>query len=1117
MPIQSDYHLLLRKLDEFIRRYYLNQVIRGAIYTGTILLAVFLVFTGGESQFYFSTGIRTTLFYLFILGGLFTVVRFMGIPLSRYWRLGKTLTREQAARIIGTHFPEVEDRLLNVLQLHAMADSGTSQELLEASIQQKMRSLNPLRFPKAVNLSLNRRYLRYFAIPFSMLLLILLFEPGLLTEGTSRLFHHNTFFEKKAPFQFFIKNKKLETLQFQDYELEVKVTGEALPEEAWLEYDGIRYKMQQKARNIFAYTFTRPQKSVPFHFYASGFTLGNYQLEVLPKPMILQFETALQYPAYTGRVNESIKNTGDLQVPQGTRINWSFLSQNTEKLGLRIHQQLLPATATDPNHYTFSSTLLQDAPYAIYLSNSKAPDADSMNFSIQVIPDQYPSITVTPIQDSALQKLLYFAGDVSDDYGISRLELWYSVTPEGEDAKAGDLKSIPVPFSPGRHSGFSQSWELSPLQLKPGDQVNYYFEVWDNDAVNGNKSTRSVNYTYRMPDMKEFEKKQDQSNQQVKDDMQQELKKADQLQQDYQQLEQKMQDKKNLDWNDRKQVQDLLSRQEDLQKDIQKTQQQFQQSMDQQKDFKTFDPDLMQKQQQLQDLFKNVLNPEMQDMIKKMNDLLDQMNKDKTLDQMKQNQLNNADLKKEMDRMLSLFKQMEFQQKYQDITQKLDSLASKQDQLNQQTEDKNNKDKTDDLKKQQDSLNKQFEDIQKEMQDAKRLNDSLDNKMEMPDTKKQEDQIQQDMQQSSQNLQQKNSKDAGKNQKSASKQMKDMEKQMQDAMNAAQMEQNELDMDKVRQLLKNLIKVSFDQEDLIDESKQVNVYNPKYLDLIRRQRDMKDNLKMVEDSITELAKTQFKMKSYVQKQVKDIEDNLDKAVSSLEDRQPMEAASSQQFIMTSVNNLALIFEETLQSMQQEQMQSQNKMAGSGQCKKPGGKGSKPSFSQMQSMQKQLGDQLQQMMSDMKNGKKPGKDGQNGMSQQLAQMAQQQSMIRQMMQQMMQQNDPNGPPSKDLQDVQKKMDDIEKQLVNKQLGQSLLDQQQQVYHKLLDYEKAEKTQGEDDKRKANTAQDMFHAVPPEMEEYLKKKQAELDLYKTVPPGLAPFYKNLVEDYYKDINK
>ncbi len=91
--------------------------------------------------------------------------------------------------------------------------------------------------------------------------------------------------------------------------------------------------------------------------------------------------------------------------------------------------------------------------------------------------------------------------------------------------------------------------------------------------------------------------------------------------------------------------------------------------------------------------------------------------------------------------------------------------------------------------------------------------------------------------------------------------------------------------------------------------------------------------------------------------------------------------------MTAVNNLALMFEELLQQMQQ---QMANQMPGTQMCQHPGG--SKPSLQSLQQMQQQLNDKIQQLGEQMKDGKVPSSTGESSMDQQLAQMAAQQAAI-----------------------------------------------------------------------------------------------------------------------------
>ena len=52
--------------------------------------------------------------------------------------------------------------------------------------------------------------------------------------------------------------------------------------------------------------------------------------------------------------------------------------------------------------------------------------------------------------------------------------------------------------------------------------------------------------------------------------------------------------------------------------------------------------------------------------------------------------------------------------------------------------------------------------------------------------------------------------------------------------------------------------------------------------------------------------------------------------------------------------------------------------------------------------------------------------------------------------------------------------------------------------------------------AHTAKQKARKMPPSIEEYLKKREAEIELYKTVPPSLKPYYRDLVEKYFKTIS-
>jgi hypothetical protein len=1106
----DNYNLLIARLDQFIRKYYINRLIKGAIFTGIAILVAFLIISVPEYYLYFSTGIRAVLFYGFIALSLYCFTSYIAIPLFHYYKLGQIISHEQAAVIIGKHFTNVEDKLLNVLQLKQQSVSSSDNSLIEASIKQKSETLKVIPFTSAINLQLNRKYLRYLIAPAGVLLFIVFAAPNILKEGTMRLMKYNTAFEKPAPFEFNVLNKTLRAIQYDDFTFNVKMTGQSLPDEVFANIDGYPYKLTKKNASEFSYTFSKLQKDVNFDLSASGFSSKDYKINVLAKPVILNFTAALSYPAYLGRKNEEMKNTGDLVVPQGTKIDWTFLTQNTSNVSIRFKNAVYNATPSGAK-FDFSKRMMEDNPYTIEVSGVQLPKADSVNYTITVIPDQFPSIEVSQMQDSTNRKYLYFAGDCSDDYGLTKLVLNYKIEHHDSVGSKPTESTIPVSFSAGKYSQFSYFWDLNKVTLRPGDDLSYYFEVWDNDGVNGNKSTRSTTMYYKMPTQQEYEKQQSQDNNQMKSDMQSSMHDLNDLQSDLQKVQENLLQKNDLNWEDKKQIQNLIDKQKDVEKKIEDLKKKFDKNLEQQKDYQKPDSNLLRKEDQLQKLMNNVMSDQMKDLMKKLQDLLDQYNKDHALDQLQKNQLNNDQLQKQMDQMLSLFKELEFEQQFKATENKLDSLAAQQDALKDKTENDKKADSKE-LEQQQQDINNQFKDIQNNMDSVQKLNKQLDDPNKIPDMGDQENQVKQDMQNSQEQLHENNKGKASKSQKSASDKMKKMSKQMADAMESIEMQQTEADEESVKQLLKNILKLSFDQEDLLDETKTVNIYNPKYVDIMKRQHDLSDNAKMVEDSVYALGKKAFEVQSFINGKITDINDNLVQSQSMLEDRQTPEASVSQQIVMKDFNDLALMFQESLQQMQQQM----SKMSGgSMSCHNPG-KG-KPSMESLSKMQGQLNDKIQQLSQQM--GKMPGgkEGGGQEVSEEIAKLAQEQAEIRQQLQQLSDELNQNGKSgNSELDKLQQQMDQTEKQLYDKQINDEMLKRQDDILKHLLQATNAERQQDTDNKRKAETATETTPATPPSLQDFLKKKQAQTDLYRTVPPDLAPFYKDMVEQYFKSIS-
>lgn len=142
----------------------------------------------------------------------------------------------------------------------------------------------------------------------------------------------------------------------------------------------------------------------------------------------------------------------------------------------------------------------------------------------------------------------------------------------------------------------------------------------------------------------------------------------------------------------------------------------------------------------------------------------------------------------------------------------------------------------------------------------------------------------------------------------------------------------------------------------------------------------------------------------------------------------------------------------------------------------------------------------------------GKSGQGGMPKEFAESAKQQAELRKALEQLKREKQEQGKgEGNELQKMIDDMNRIEEDLVNKKLDAQLLKRQQDITSRLLEADRAERQRGFDNERKSRTGTEMDKKIPPAIEKYLREKEAQMDVYKSVSPSLKPFYRDLVRDY------
>ncbi len=1194
----NNYDWLIERLDAFIRKYYANKVIRGSLVFLSCMLFYILTVSVGEYYLYLPVWARITIVSAFLALGITALVAWVMIPLTKMARLGTVISHERAAEIIGQHFPEVSDRLLNILQLKRQNDQISSRELAEASINQKISQISVVPIGKAIDLSKNRKYLPFLLPLLLVLVFILVAAPNVFKEGSSRLLQPTKPFEKPAPFQWVIKNPTLVAMRNADFTVTVEMKGSALPAEVSVEMGSELLPMQPLENHCFQYTFRNITDAIHFRFFAAGFYSGDNTIRVVQRPVLKEFKVQVNYPSYTGRKNEVRTSLSDMTLPAGTTVNWTFVTEHTD--GATIHfgngtpNPLNKSGAAFGYQYRF----LNDTSYTVTLENRNAGIADSYHYNVQVIPDQYPVLQVQQFRDTVSGKQVLVTGTAGDDYGITRVTFNYEVSDRN---KAILTKSIPVKISGGVLSALQQYFDIKSLNLLPGQKVSYFIEAWDNDGVHGSKASRSEVMSYFMYNEKQLDSAINENSKQINSGISNSAQKTQQLQNDYKSMQSKMLQNHSMDWEQKESLEEMMRRQMDLKNNLENIKQRFEEQV-QQSEQKKYSENLQEKQKEMEKQLDNLLNKELEEQMKKLQDLMQKLNKEEAMESMQQLEQENKLFKMDMERMQELMKKMEMQMRMEDMANKMDDLARKERALQKETEkseqndkknsgskngdkkddqkgqdktgDKKNGDSKDDkkagdkngdqksgdkkdekagdkkdgkenapkdskeLSKEQQELKKELDKAMKDdMKEAQKLAKETKQDGKLDNEQQQAKDAEKEMQNSEEELSQDKKDKAGKSQDKAAQNLEQMAKSLRKKAGGMDMEQIEIDIKSTRQLLTNLMRLSFEQEDLMESVRKTSNTSKAYITNQEIQNRLHNNSFMIRDSLFALSKRINKLPAIVNRETTGLEYNMKKAVDALENRNQPAAVTFQQYVMTHTNNLALMLNEILANLMQMESQSKQE-GGEGSCSKPGkkpggmtgkkGKGAGQQLADIITSQKKLGESMEQMQKPggSKSGKgadgqgktgntqgKEGESSESGNSEQIARLAEQQAALRRKIQELTSLLNSQGlGNSKELREIEQKMDKTETDLVNKRLTNELLLRQKEIETRMLEVEKSLREQEQDDKRSSKSAEEVSRPVPPALQKYITDQKQLLELYKTVPPQLKPYYREMVENYF-----
>jgi len=1073
------------KLKAFIVKYYINALIKGSILFVVfgVLYLFFILFI--EYALWLKPLARTLLFFIFISVEVGLLLFYILFPCFKILGLQKGLDSNQASKLIGKHFNEVGDKLLNLVQLQ---QDKAQTELLLASIEQKASGLLTVKFSNAINFKQNIKFLKFLTLPIIMIIVIgLSGKLNPFKQSLNRVVNYQKPFSQPPPFKFKLETANLKIIEGQDLLLNVSTEGAVVPSQAEIIIDGQSFFLKNEDLSHFSFLFENILESFNFYLKANEVTSQDYQIEVLRKPIITGFRMFLSYPKYVKQQDEIINNTGNATVPEGTIITWELNTAKTTKLAFVTQNTQEPFKNENENQFKLIKKLTASLNYQINTSNKQLKDFEKLGYGIVVVKDEFPKISLTSDIDSAQFNMAQFAGQISDDYGLSKLEFVYTNL-----AKPEWPLTIPIAISNASFNSFYYLLDTnSPdLNLIKGAHYQFYFKVYDNDGVNGSKFTKSKIFEFYNKTDIETESSLLQAQKQSISLLQDEKVKSKKLDESVKKITDKLKSQSNFKWDDVQQIKDLIARQKKEQELINNHIDNLKNNLNQ--DSKPSKNEAINEKQE--DLNKRL--EEAQQLLKQEKDIEDlrklseKLDKDGLLNKLDKFNQQTKQNNRTIERILELTKRFYIEKKLANISEDLKVLSKEQDSL------ANSKDNN--LSKQE-AIEQKFDKLSESLKKIDADNKSLTKPMDLPKIQREEFQVKEGLKDSKKQLQTKNQKEAVTKQKETATKMSQMGEKLQQSMEGMDGEMQQENILTLKTILDNLIIFSLDQETLMNDFKNIDDKHPDFSKKLRQQKVLKDYFEHVDDSIYNLSLRMPRLSVQIQNEITDTHYNINSALKNLAENNIPTGISNQQYAMTSANNLALILNQLL-----DQMQNENQSMGKGK------KGSESQSFSLPDIIKKQSELIKDVQDGTKKGLKPG-NSKESLSEAQYEIYKQQEALKQALNEILKNSGESGNQGEK---AKKMMDDLQQQLLDKGFTNNVLQQMTDLQHELLKLETAQKKQGVDIKREAITNTKTFVKPTIKPLDYKDKNLNKPEILNRKPLMLKLPYQKRVQQYFKD---
>jgi hypothetical protein len=1115
----SGMRALLDWLDQLRRRGKLLAIGCGAMWTVIVAAVILLLVPVLEAVFRFSPTGRWILVLVSVvvagavfLGGVwlpwFSLLFLRGVPRD-----------EALAAKVGQRVPSIRDHLLNALQLKRLFQDNRekySQSLANEAVSRVVGDLERVDLRQVESGRRVRGAAKILGGAVVVLVVVYMAAGGALTASLHRLSHPSEDFPRPLPFELYVLPGNIQALKGDTVAVEIYAQGKIpatvlLYSKADSRREADEVALSAGVDSVFRCALGPVRESMDYWVESGPVTAGPYRLTVRERPFIRSLQARIIPPEYSGLpVTIGEENVGDVTALKGSRVElkaqtnlelaeaWLELlssdedttRQDMEVLGNRLHGTL---------------TVMDDFRYRIRLQDyDGVGDRDPIWYRVTGLSDREPSVRIVQppgdveITESMMLPLLV---EAEDDFGLSSMALRYhrSSVVDPEDLGLDDYDKQSLRFAVGA-DGLARAdwlWDLEPLDLLPEDEVSFYAEVWDNDQVTGPKLAISEVLVVRFPSLEDLYAETDDFHDDMEMDLMETLEAARELAETMEEITEEWKRNPEMTWDEEQRMQQVMEQQEELAKTVEDITQRMKEMVESLQENTLFTQETLTKYMELQELFQRVATEELREAMRKLSEALQKQTPEDLLRAMEEFQLTQEEFEKQLDRSLNILKQLELEMKMDELVKRVDDLLKRQESINEQVEQSAEGESSEDLASQEEDMSSDMESVENGFQQAQEMaNDAMgQTPQDMNDIDQfmEEQQIPGQMSSMAGSMCPMKKQQAGRKGRKISRDLNQLSQMMQQAKQNIVESKREQLLAAMERVTANLLRLSFREEDLLMDSRELDVSSPRFDEIAEWQQDARLGLDRVADSLYAIARETFFIDPRIGAALGEAMQNMDGGIDACNRRDSRRLRQNTRGAMGALNRAAMFLQRSADQMCRS-------------CSSTGAEEMMQRLSQMSCQQEGLNQNTLSLFQ--------GNQGQWTMEQQaqMRRLAAEQGQIRKSLEELAEEAGEAENLLGRLDEVGKQMGEVVNDLQDMNVDERTIRRQEKILTRLLDAQRSVREREYSPKRRSRPGEDIVRASPRMREPHTDAESLRQDLLKALEGHYVRDYERLIRQYF-----